>query len=135
MEKPTLSKLLKMQLLYCFSGLAYNVVSYMVVLNGGQQLSTTDPVKGALAMSVYGLFLHAATFGYMKTYRLLMLASIVIFSWGGVIIHVFNYIEDPTLYYSLPLWLLAMGINVFGLVLNVIAATGLFKNDLPVSGQ
>lgn len=45
-QKIAISKLLKLQLLYCFMGVGYNVVSYLTVMFGGQQLSATSPITG-----------------------------------------------------------------------------------------
>jgi len=127
----SLSRLLKLQWFYIILGVGYNVVSYIVVMSGGQQLSTTPPLRGAPAMLMYGLFLIAAYKGRFALYRILMFLAILIYGWGGIGIHLMKYIRDPSQYASFTAWILAMGINVFGLVLSIIAVSGRYTVEDP----
>lgn len=128
----SLSRLLKLQWVYVILGVGYNIVSYFVVISGGQQLSTTSPFRGAPAMLMYGLFMIAAYKNRFKLYRFLMFLSILIYGWGGIGIHIMKYSKDPSLYASFTAWVLAVGINVFGLALSLIAVSGRYLvNDQP----
>jgi hypothetical protein len=125
-----LSKLLKFQLAYGSMGLAYNVISYIVMLSGGRQLSTTDPLTGGATMALYGAFLLTAYFDSIRIYRALMLASIIVFGYGGIAVHFIKYFRDPSQYASFVAWALAVGINIFGLYFNVLAAMGRFEGTV-----
>ncbi len=125
-----LESLLLMQLAYCVVGVAYNVLSYFVVAQGGAQLSTTPPVLGGIAMFTYGLFLIPGFVGKFNIYRILMGISILFYGFGGIYKHLSLYFATGLEgYHSFLSWLLAWTINVFGLVLNVIAAAGLYKKQ------
>lgn len=108
-------------------GIGYNVVSYYQVSSGGQQLSSTDPLTGGLVMFCYGLFLIPGFLRSVKIYRVLMIIAIIGIGYGGVVKHILNYFNDLTLYSSTVAWAFALGINLFGLVLNVMAAAGLYR--------
>ena len=123
-----LKRLLFLQLLYCIAGLAYNAVSYLVVLSGGSQLSATSPATGAAFMGIYGLSLLPGRMGHLTFYRILMAVFILAGGYGGVAVHLVGYSRDPALYASFLWWILAIAINVFGLVLNGLAALGRFED-------
>lgn len=122
-----LATLLRYQLSYAAMGVAYNVVSFVVVASGGRQLSTTAPVFGGLVMAAYGLALLPGFGKKIGLYRVLMGMSILIFGYGGIIKHLILYSQSPALYASFMAWFLAVGINIFGLVLNLVAASGQFS--------
>lgn len=122
-----LTKLLKFQCVYSMMGILYNIVSYIIVVSGGQQLSTTNPLLGACSMAVYGIMLLTGYFGHIGLYRILMFIAIVGFGYGGIIIHFIKYFQQPSLYGSFIAWVLAVGINVFVLYLNILAAAGKFE--------
>ncbi|MBN1572253.1 MAG: hypothetical protein JW984_03535 [Deltaproteobacteria bacterium] len=123
-----LKGLLTLQLVYMILGIGYNAVSYGAVLTGRPRLSATEPVAGAVSMAVYGLFLIPGALRWLKTYRVLMLIALLVFGYGGVVKHILNLISDPSLYSSIWAWGAAVGINLFGLILNFIAVGGWFKN-------
>ncbi|MBU2510841.1 hypothetical protein KJ966_05870 [bacterium] len=125
----TLSRLLKLQWIYIILGVGYNIVSYFVVMSGGQQLSTTMPLKGGPAMLLYGVFLLAAYTDRIILYRILMTVAVFFYGWGGIVVHLINYSQDPSLYASFAAWIIAVGINVYGLGLSLVAITGKFEND------
>lgn len=127
-QKIAISKLLKLQLLYCFMGVGYNVVSYLTVMFGGQQLSATSPITGVFFMAFYGLCLIPGYTGYLKTYRLLMFFFLVASGYGGIVKHFIIYTQDPTIYASFLAWISAIGINVFGFLLNLLAVAGKFES-------
>ena len=125
---PTLKLLLWCQAAYGLLGLGYNVVSYLFTATGRRPLSATNPVTGALTMLAFGLFLLPGVFGAVTVYRVLMGLCVLIFGYGGVVKHVTGYLKSgPAGYGSGPAWALAVGINAFGLVLNVMAAAGFFR--------
>ncbi len=123
-----LAKLLKFQLAYGSMGIAYNIISYIVTISGGQQLSTTDPITGGTSMALYCAVLLAGRFGFTRTYRALMLLSILAFGYGGILVHFIKYFRNPAQYASFIAWAIAVGINIFGLYFNILAVLGRFEN-------
>lgn len=131
-----LSTLLRYQAAYAAMGVAYNLISHLVVAYGGAPLSTTPPVQGGVAMAVYGLALLTGVYGKISVYRVLMGLAIVVYGYGGIVKHLILYSQNPELYASFVAWALAVGINVFGLVLNVMAVSGRFvRNGKPDTSE
>ena len=120
-----LNRLLMLQMLYCFGGILYNVFSLLAQRNGQQAWASTDAVTGVAAVALYGLFLSAGLMKSPTLYRILMAASVILFGYGGVIVHLLN-IGHLELYQSVWTWAGAVGINSFGLALNLAAACGWF---------
>jgi hypothetical protein len=134
-EKPgvsglSLRLLLILQVAYCLMGIGYNALSLLLSRTGGSPLSATNPVTGMIVMLVYGGCLAVGALRYVRIYRVLMAFSILVFGYGGVVIHLVNFISGRTfLYSSIVAWGAAVAINLFGLVLNFIGALGLFSDD------
>ena len=122
-----LTTLLTAQLLYCVLGVGYNLLSYAKAATGGRQLSSTSPIFGTVFMLLYGLCL---LFGYLEIYvlyRVLMSIFVVLVGYSGIIKHIMVYNQQPDAYSSQLAWATAIGINGYGLLLNVLAATGRFQ--------
>lgn len=120
-----LSKLLMLQMAYCFTGIIYNVGSLLAQRNGQPAWASTDAVMGVAGMALYGLFLSAGLMINLTLYRVLIGASVVLLGYGGVITHLLN-IGHMELYQSIWTWMAAIGVNAFGMVLNLAAACGWF---------
>lgn len=121
-----LKKLLLLQCAYFIAGMIYNVWSYALLSSNGAPLAPTAPLMGGASMIIYALFLLPGVFGRITLYRVLMAVAILVMGYGGVVKHVINFFGKLSLYHSVAAWALAVGINLFGLVLNIIAATGRF---------
>ena len=122
-----LNTLLFLQIAYAAVGVCYNVASLIVSSMGKPALAPTQPVMGMISMVVYALFLIPGFMRKIVLYRVLMVVAILVIGWGGVVTHIINIFTQPQLYASIFSWAGALGINLFGLVLNVIAALGKFK--------
>ena len=122
----SLSQLLLFQFMYCLAGLAYNAYAYRQIASGRKPPTPTPPLIGAMIMIIYGLCLVPGLIGHSVLYRALMLLSILVLGYGGVFQHILRFIREASAYSSVIAWALAVGINLFGLVLNVLAALGLF---------
>ena len=129
MRKLAISSLLKLQLLYCVLGVGYNVVSYIKAATGAKALASTPPVTGALFMLFYGVCLLPGYKGMFKFYRVLMALFVVVTGYGGIIKHFIVYSQQPDAYSSVLAWASAIGINVFGALLNLMALAGWFESD------
>jgi hypothetical protein len=126
-----LKTLLLAQCLYAIMGIGYNVLSCLAVSSGGKAFSTTAPLTGSLSLALYGLCLLPGFLGHLRVYRILMGLSIVVFGYGGIVKHLLNYPGGLDVYSSMTAYVIAIGINVFGLVLNVIAAAGVTASPRP----
>lgn len=122
-----LSRLLRFQAFYFVIALGYNVVSWLRVRAGRPPLSATSPKMGLLVMSLYGSWLIPGRAASLPLYRLLMAVAVVYLGYGGILRHIRNRFSNPDLYSSTLAWAAAIGINSFGLVLNLLAATGQFE--------
>jgi hypothetical protein len=122
-----LNRLLILQMLYAYAGIMYNVGSLLAVRNGQAPWASTDAVIGVAAMSLYGLSLSTGLMKNLAIYRLLMIVSVLLFGYGGVIAHLLNF-GRLELYQSVWTWIAAPAVNSFGLILNLIAACGWFKH-------
>ncbi len=126
-----LRTLLVLQIAYAVMGVGYNVLSYISVASGGQAFSATAPLTGGLSLTLYALCLVPGFLGYTGIYRVLMALSIVVFGYGGIVKHLLNYPGGLEVYSSMTAYILAIGINVFGLALNVFAVSGRFEDGAP----
>ena len=125
MKTIPLNRLLMLQLAYSFAGVMYNVGSLLALRNELPAWAPTDPVMGAGAMSLVGLFVATGLLKNLTPYRVLMAIAVVLAGYGGVIAHLLN-IGHLELYQSVWTWAGAIGVNSFGLVLNLMAAFGWF---------
>ena len=123
MRRIALNRLLMLQMFYCFGGIMYNVGSLLTLRNGQPAWASTDPVMGVVGMSLYGLFLSAGLMKSLTLYRVLMVVAIFMLGYSGVLAHLLN-IGHLKLYQSVWTWAGAIGVNSFGLVLNLTAALG-----------
>jgi hypothetical protein len=122
-----LTTLLKLQVLYVILGIGYNCLSLYFTATGKPALAPTQPVLGLVSMVVYALFLIPGYMRKLLLYRILMGVAILVMGYGGVVTHIINIFTQPQLYSSIVAWAGAVGINIFGLVLNIIAVLGKYK--------
>jgi len=122
-----LTTLLRLQVIYFVLGMLYNGLSFYLTSTGQPALAPTQPVLGAVSMIVYALFLIPGYLRKITLYRILMGVAIIVMGYGGVVTHIINIFTQPQVYSSIVAWAFALGINFFGLVLNIIAVLGKFK--------
>ena len=66
--------------------------------------------------------------GQIGWYRIMMVVAIVFFGGGGVLGNIVRYLDGgAALYAGVGAWVVALAINAFGTVCNIIAALGLFR--------
>lgn len=122
-----LTTLLRLQVIYLVLGILYNALSMYLTATGKPALGPTQPVLGIISMIVYALFLIPGYLRKITLYRILMGVAILVLGYGGVVTHIVNIFTQPQVYSSIAAWAAAVGINLFGLVLNIIAVLGKFK--------
>lgn len=123
----TLKTLLRLQLIYYALGMLFNFGSMYSLSIGEQQWTPNDPYPASIFMTIYALFLIPGFFKKIPFYRVLMGIAVVIMGYGGVIAHIPKIQATPELYCCTAAMIIGPGINVFGLVLNSLAAAGKFK--------
>lgn len=128
-----LNRLLMLQTAYAYVGVMYNVGSLLALRNDQAAWASTDAVTGVAGMSLYWLFVSAGLMKNPALYRLLMGASVALLGYGGVITHLLNF-GQMDLYQSTWTWAAAIGINGFGLLLNLAAAGGWFTRPASSNG-
>lgn len=129
MKRIPLGRLLQLQMLYAFLGIMYNVGSLLALRNGQPAWASTDLVMGVVGMALVGLFVAAGLFKNLILYRVLMAIAVVLAGYGGIAVHLLN-IGHLDLYQSVWTWAGAIGVNSFGLVLNLMAVFGRFQRNL-----
>jgi hypothetical protein len=123
MKSIPLNKLLMLQMAYCFTGIMYNVGSLFAQRSGLPAWASTDAETGVAIVALYGLFLSAGLMKTLTLYRILMAVSVILFGYGGVIVHILN-MGHLELYQSVWTWAAAIIINGLGLGLNILSAGG-----------
>lgn len=123
----TLKTLLKLQLGYYTLGMLFNFGSMYAVSNGQQQWTSNAPGPAAMFMTLYALFLISGFLKKVTIYRVLMGVAVVLMGYGGVFQHFYKIMNMPELYCCTAAMIVGPGINVFGLILNLMAAFGRFK--------
>jgi hypothetical protein len=123
-----LTTLLRLQVIYFVLGMLYNGVSLYLAAQGKPALAPTNPVLGSISMITYALFLIPGYLRKITLYRILMGVAILVLGYGGVVTHIINIFTQPQVYSSIAAWAAAVGINLFGLALNIIAVSGKFKS-------
>lgn len=122
-----MQRLLKLQSTYYVLGMLFNFVSIYQIYAGNQRLTPNDPFVGCLVMTIYAAMLLPGLKQKVKWYRIFMVIAVLLLGYGGVFNHINIYQTSPELYCCTAAAIIGPGINVFGLILNVIAAAGLFK--------
>jgi len=123
----TLKNLLRLQLGYYALGMLFNAGSYYSLANGNQQWTPNDPIPAALFMTLYATFLIPGFLKKITFYRILMVVAVLLMGYGGVVKHIGLMQNSPELYCCTAAMIIGPGINVFGLILNLMAAFGRFK--------
>jgi len=119
--------MLRLQVIYFVLGILYNGLSFYLTSTGKPALAPTQPVLGAISMITYALFLIPGYLRKITLYRILMGIAVIVMGYGGVVTHIINIFTQPQIYSSIVAWAVAVGVNLFGLALNIIAVLGKFK--------
>ena len=81
----------------------------------------------AMFMTLYATFLIPGFLKKVTFYRVLMGIAVLLMGYGGVIKHIDLTQNSPALYCCTAAMIVGPGINVFGLVLNIMGASGKFN--------
>ena len=114
-----MNKLIALQLVYLAVGMGCNAVSFFLIRRGRQPLAPTRLGLATVLFGIYAAGLGIGAAGNDVIYRLIMAIFVVIGAWMGIASHILRG-YSPNGYFSRGSWCLAIGVNLFGLVLNVI---------------
>jgi hypothetical protein len=122
-----------LQAVFAAMSLAFLLVSLLRREATGVALSAAAIGPSITLFLVYLGILCLPRFGYIGWYRVGVIPAIILFGGGGVIGNVLRFIDSGLENYASVGWfVLAVAINSYGSVLNVIAAVGLFRKE-PIS--
>lgn len=113
-----LSFIFKLQTLYLFLAIAYNMISLFRITLGMEGLAITSPLIGLAVMIFIGCIISLGSFGYLRAYVVLNTLAFTSVFYSGVYTHISNYFSaawEP-LYLNVMALLLAILINAFGVV-------------------
>jgi hypothetical protein len=127
---PRLQTLIMLQASFAAASLGYLFISAWRQSTTGEPLSAAPLVPSILLFVLYGACLLLPRFGRIGWYRIAMFPAIVLFGGGGVVGNVLRYVEGGLEQYAtFGAWALAVAINGYGTVLNIVAGLGLFWRD------
>lgn len=123
-----LTKMLRLQLVWVFMGLLYNLVSYWRIARELSALAPTNPIVGVVFMVLCGLVISLGFRRKYKAYKYGILCLAIMLAYSGLYLHFSAYFFDPSLpYYASKFsWGLAILINVFGLFTLTIGLKAVF---------
>jgi len=119
-----------MQAIFAAASLIYLVLSAVRTHITGEPLSAAA-IGPSIAMFVtYVGCLFLPQMGKVGWYRIAMVVAIIFFGGGGVIGNVTRYLDSGlTQYAGFVAWAVAVAINAFGTVLNILAVFGFFESS------
>ena len=124
----SLSVLLRLQALFAAASITYLVASLIRQQTTGEPLSAAAIGPSIVMFIAYLGILVLPRMGRVGWYRIGMIPALLLFGGGGVIGNVVRYLDSGLAQYaSVTAWSVAVGINAFGTVLNIIAALGFFR--------
>jgi hypothetical protein len=127
-----LSRLLFLQLSFALIAVSYLILSAYRLQVTGQALSAAPALPAITLFVFYCGCLLLPRIGMIKAYRFSMFLAIVLFGGIGVIGNVMRYMDSGLeKYATFSAFAIAVAINGYGTVFNIIAALGLFKNRSP----
>jgi len=106
-----------------------NLFSIWRMSQGMSPLSSTDPIQGIVIFLVFSPVLW---FGLKQWYIGYLIPNVLFLSmiaYGGIALHVQNWILDSTLsqYASTESWLLVVAVNFYGVCVSVLASFAAFR--------
>ncbi|WP_209598153.1 hypothetical protein [Ruegeria sp. HKCCSP351] len=126
----SLNRLLLLQSIFAAASLTYLVVSLIRRETTGEALSAAAIAPSIAMFIAYLGILWLGRSEHIGWYRIGMIPALILFGGGGVAGNVLRYFQSGLENYAgVPAFLIAVLINGFGTVLNVIALFGLFKKD------
>lgn len=125
-----LSSLVRLQALFAALSITYLLASAIRQQITGEPLSAAAIGPSILMFLAYCGALLLPRIGRIGWYRASMVPALILFGIGGVVGNIARYLDSGLAEYaSFSAWAIAVTINLFGTVLNVIAAFALFRRN------
>lgn len=125
MKLPTLVAL---QAAYACTAFAYLLFSEWRLQATGEALSAVPTGSSMVLFACYSLALLLPRFGFERSYRIVMVIAVLLFCGSGVIGNMIRFLQSGLdQYASFLAFIIAIVINLFGSVLNIIAAFGWYS--------
>ncbi len=125
----SLHRLVRLQYIFALASVTYLLVSWWRKETLGEALSAAPIGASILMFIVYAVCLQLARLPKTLWYRLAMGVAVVLFGGGGVIGNIWRYLQDGLdEYASFGAFIIAVSINLFGTILNVMATLAMFKS-------
>ncbi len=125
--KLKIRSLLSFQLSFALASVTFLGVSAWREVTMGAPLSAAPILPSILMFVVYAACLLLPRFSSLTWYRIAMAFAVLTFGGGGVIGNIARYVESGTQHYaSFEMWLLAVAINSYGTLFNLMAVFGWF---------
>ncbi len=130
-EPPAMHLLFKLQWLYLFMAIGFNVLSLINNKLGLQEFTSTGPTSGIITMLIIACITYIGTCGYIKSYLVSNTLVFTAVAHKGVATHIVNFYspEWHNLYLNSIVWFLAVSINIFGVVVSYSNSLYLFKKQ------
>jgi hypothetical protein len=132
--KLNIRTLLSFQLSFALASVTFLGVSAWREATMGAPLSAAPILPSILMFVVYAACLLLPRFSRLTWYRIAMAFAVLTFGGGGVIGNIARYVESGIQHYaSFEMWLLAVAINSYGTLFNLMAVFGWFISQQRVA--
>ncbi len=99
------------QCLWLVAATVFNLLSLRDIKQGLPGWAGDQALGAQMVVIVMGAVIGLGLFGWLRTYRVLVIPVLVLLLAGGVLRHAF---ADPASYASATTWAVAIAINLFG---------------------
>lgn len=122
-----LNVLIGLQIAFAVMAIFFLLTSGWFAYTTGKPLSAAPVTSSIIMFLIYSGSLLLPKFKRIGWYRIAMGIAIIPFGIGGVVMNIVNYLQNGLRdYSSFEIFLIAVGINTFGTVWNIMASLGLF---------
>ena len=125
-----LRTLVVLQILFAVASVSYLLISLWIENETGEPLSAAPMGLSLSLFALYSLSLLLSSRQNKLMYRIAMGIAVVVFGGGGVLANILRYMDSGLdQYASFTTYVIAVSINIFGTIWNIIAGLGLFSSQ------
>lgn len=126
-----LRTLVSLQAVFAFASVTYLLLSAWRLNEKGEALSAAAIVPSLILFGLYSASLFLVRLPKLIWYRIAMGLAILFFGGGGVVGNIVRYMDTGLEQYAnFSAWALAVTINGYGTILNIMAVFALFNRHL-----
>lgn len=120
--------LIGLQVAFAVMALVFLLISGGYAYTTGKVLSAAQIIPSIIMFLIYSGCLLLPRFGRVGWYRIAMAIAIIPLGGGGVVMNIMNYLQNGLSdFSSFEIFLVAVGINAFGTLWNIVGALGWFR--------